>query len=162
MRSISNSNMLTSFLQSLFYAGLNSGSRKKFNKIEFYLDNFQEVSTLHMMSTKPYPAKLYKDLKNFLNITGTEYKYIMGHTWKTVQTKKANELLSVDYSEKLITASKVWTQGIAFFGNDQKFNHWLRQFNPFLDSRPIDLLTTISGSEMVADELDRMKEGILA
>lgn len=130
--------------------------------VDYYLENFQEEMFVHAMSSKSYPAKLYRDIKDFLQITNTEYKEIMGHTWKTVQTKKANELLSKEYSEKLISTSKVWAQGIAFFGGEEKFNHWLRQFNPFLDSKPIDLLSTIRGSEIVAEELERLHEGALA
>lgn len=162
MYKVSDINSLVTFLNALFYAGSKPKKIKKSKDVDFYLENFQEEMFLHSMSTKAYPAKLYKEIKNVLQITGVEYKEIMGHTWKTVQTKKANELLSTDYSEKLISASKVWAQGIAFFGNEEKFNHWLRQYNPFLDSKPIDLLTTISGSEIVSDELERLHEGAFA
>lgn len=155
-------NSLLTFLHALFYTSAKSNSTKKSRDVNFYLKNFQEDMVLHSMSTKPYPAKLYGKIKDLFQITAIEYKAIMGHTWKTVQTKKANELLNIEYSEKLISASKVWTQGIVFFGNEEKFNHWLRQFNPFLDSRPIDLLTTINGSEIVTDELERLYEGSLA
>lgn len=64
----------------------------------------------------------------------------MGHSWKTVQTKEPNALLGIEYSEKLIAISNVWARGITFFGKAEQFNHWLRQFNPLLDHKPIDLL----------------------
>ena len=162
MSQIAALNTLVTFLQALFYAGSTPTRGKIPRKVEFYLENFQEERILHDMSTVPYPAGLYIEIKNNLQITGAEYKEIMGHTWKTVQTKKADELMEAGYSEKLVAISKVWAQGISFFGDAKKFNHWLRQLNPFLDSKPIDLLSTISGSEIVADELERMYEGSLA
>ena len=149
-------NTLIAFLQALFYTGSTPTKGKRSSKVEFYLKKFQEEKIFHDMSIKPYPAGLYVEIKHNLQITATENKEIMGHTWKTVQTKKTEELIGAEYSEKLIAISKVWAQGISFFGNAQKFNDWLRQFNPFLDSKPLDLLRTISGSEIVADELERL------
>jgi putative toxin-antitoxin system antitoxin component (TIGR02293 family) len=152
---------LQSFLYLLFYTG-SWPNTKKSGGLDFYLEHFQEEMCLHSMSSKPYPAKLYKAIKDFFQVTNAEYKEIMGHTWKTVQTRKNEELLNQEYSEKLVSAAKVWTLGIAFFGTEKKFNHWLRQFNPFLDNKPIDLLTTINGSEIVSEELERLYDGSLA
>ncbi|MCG8307668.1 MAG: DUF2384 domain-containing protein [Cytophagales bacterium] len=101
-------------------------------------------------------------MKESLFITGDEYRNIMGHTWRTILKKESDELLDADYSEKLVAASKVLAQGVSFFGSFEKLGIWLRKFNPFLDARPIDLLTTIPGSEIVSDELERLYEGSLA
>jgi putative toxin-antitoxin system antitoxin component (TIGR02293 family) len=140
----------------------NPSAQKRSIDRDSFIDNFQDTYVLHQMSSIRYPAKFYRGLKDCLFITGDEYRNIMGHTWRTVLKKKSNELLDADYSEKLVAASKVLAQGVGLFGSFEKLSHWLRKFNPFLDARPIDLLTTIPGSEIVSDELERLYEGSLA
>jgi len=123
---------------------------------------FDEPIYMHRLSRMSYPQSVYRVLKENLNLTNEDYQSLMGHTWASVRNRGSNDLVSNEHSEKLLHNTQVLLKGVEVFGDVPPLNNWLRKFNPFLDARPIDLLGTVTGSEMVLDELIRLQEGSVA
>ncbi len=123
---------------------------------------FSEPTVVHKLSTIPYKPKYFRIVKEALGITSDQYQAIMGHTWTTVRTREEEKPVGVEYSEKLVHNYQVLSKGLEIFGERESLISWLKKYNPFLEAEPIELLTTITGTELVLEELDRLHEGSVA
>jgi len=123
---------------------------------------FNEPLHVHTLCTFEYPQSSYRLIKQGLSLTNDDYQTLMGHTWASVRSRNEDSLISVEHSEKLVHNIQIMLKGLEVFGNEEAMNRWLRKFNPFLSTEPIALLKTITGTEMVLEEMDRLLEGSLA
>lgn len=123
---------------------------------------FIEPLDVHKLCTRSYRPHYYKLLKWAFDLTSQEYSSLMGHSWATIRNRGEEDSVNVEFSEKLVHNYQVLSRGIEIFGSLESFNRWVRKFNPFLDAKPIELLKTITGNELVLDELNRLHEGALA
>lgn len=68
-----------------------------------------------------------------------------------------------EISEKDILIAKLFKQGIALFGSQEKFLSWLNSDNVVLDGKkPASYLDTFSGIQLVFDELNAIEYGFPA
>ena len=74
----------------------------------------------------------------------------------------ANKGLSTSLSEHVLFLLELYDKGIDTFGNVVEFKNWLPQHNIGIDAKPNDLLDSITGINMVMNELNRIDHGILA
>jgi putative toxin-antitoxin system antitoxin component (TIGR02293 family) len=83
---------------------------------------------------------------------------------KTFTSYKKNQTsLDPVVSEKLLKIFSLYDKGLAVFGNISEFNLWLSTPSFGLGkSIPRDLLDTITGIELVSEELTRIEYGDLA
>lgn len=86
---------------------------------------------------------------------------------KTVKTftnyKEQNTLLDAVISEKLLKLFALYAKGISVFGTIEEFNKWMGETAFGLGSQiPRDLLDTITGIDLVGEELTRIEYGDLA
>lgn len=70
--------------------------------------------------------------------------------------------LSTSLSEHVLFLLELYDKGIDTFGSVQEFKNWLPQHNIGLDAIPNDLLDSITGINMVMNELNRIDHGVLA
>jgi putative toxin-antitoxin system antitoxin component (TIGR02293 family) len=70
--------------------------------------------------------------------------------------------LSTSLSEHVLFLLELYDKGIDTFGSVQEFKNWLPQHNIGIDAKPNDLLDSITGINMVMNELNRIDHGILA
>ena len=69
-------------------------------------------------------------------------------------------VLRKDISSHLIQLVELYERGYEAFGKE-KFNTWMRSENRVLDDvRPIDLLDTTLGMQMIGDLIGRIEHGI--
>jgi len=62
-------------------------------------------------------------------------------------------------SEHLLKLIALFVKGEELFGNIDELNYWLQKRYWDNSERPMDLLTTPGGVDLVSDELDRLAQG---
>ncbi len=70
--------------------------------------------------------------------------------------------LSTSLSEHVLFLLELYDKGIDTFGSVDEFKNWLPQHNIGIDAKPDDLLDSITGINIVMNELNRIDHGILA
>ena len=82
-------------------------------------------------------------------------------TVRTYRTKK--DPLSPQQAEQLLKYRRLLHQGKETFGSGEAFDRWLRKPAFGLDNeRPMDLLVTSEGINLVSDEVERIANGEFA
>lgn len=89
---------------------------------------------------------------------------VLNKTIKTFTSYKKNQTnLDSTISEKLLKIFSLYDKGAAVFGNIDEFNKWITAPSFGLGNMvPRDLLDTVTGIELVYDELIRIEYGDLA
>jgi putative toxin-antitoxin system antitoxin component (TIGR02293 family) len=104
---------------------------------------------------------------DFISISRFSNKVIEHLLNKTVKTltayKEQNTLLDSVLSEKLLKLFGLYSKGLTIFGTAEEFNKWMSEPAFGLGNQvPIGLLDTITGIDLVGEELTRIEYGDLA
>lgn len=76
--------------------------------------------------------------------------------------RERGEMLSRLESDRVQRLERIWANGVRVFANPEKFARWLRKESRAMDLvRPIDLLRSETGAQLVLEELGRIDHGIL-
>ena len=105
-------------------------------------------------------------IKDFIRLTGVkqvDLAHILSLTEPTLR-KYINEgkALSQGVTEHIIQLFELFDKGMDTFGTLEEFKNWLPHHNIGINARPIELLDTITGINIVMTELHRIDYGILA
>jgi len=94
----------------------------------------------------------------------TDWCHITNIPYRTMQRyQKDHTLLKPVYTEKIFEFIEVVYKGVDVFGSSDKFERWLYKSKfIFGDKRPIDLLSSSYGKELVMTELHHIEHGIFA
>ena len=76
--------------------------------------------------------------------------------------QKENKTFDISSSEKIIQITILYEFGVSVFGNKENFDSWLITKNVALGSKPIELLDTVFGIEIINNELIKIEHGIFA
>lgn len=89
---------------------------------------------------------------------------ILNMSERTIQRyKREKKRLDSIHSEKLLLIMLLFNKGVSVFGNTSNFLSWLNSKSiPIGGAKPIDLLDSSFGINMVKDELIKIEHGILA
>lgn len=98
-----------------------------------------------------------------LSFTMSELSRVLHVSERTLQRYHAEDRLSPDTSERALMLANLYEKGVEVFENAENFTDWLRTPLPaFNDQKPIQLLDTSFGFQLITDELGRIKYGVLA
>jgi putative toxin-antitoxin system antitoxin component (TIGR02293 family) len=98
-----------------------------------------------------------------LSFSLVEISKILPISIRTLQRYKINQIFNPDVSDQILLIADLYTKGIKVFGNIDKFNLWIRNQNTALSgNKPIDLLDTTIGLELIKDELGRIEHGVIS
>lgn len=82
---------------------------------------------------------------------------------RTLQKKAGYDNMGLSVSEKALQLARLYAIGEEVFGSSQQFTNWLQSNVPALGNlKPISLLDTSFGFELIHDELGRISHGILS
>ena len=85
---------------------------------------------------------------------------ILSITERTLRRKKDTDLLSESLSEHLLQLAEVYSRGEEVFSDIENFKTWFDTGNMALgNKKPVDLLSSRYGAQMVLIELGRMEHG---
>lgn len=138
-----------------------TNDEKIFNK---YQKSYSDNITLVAASKK---GLLPQAVFDFIVLTDFSFPYVEKVLNKTIKTftsyKKNKTPLDPVLSEKLLKFFALYNKGQNVFGTVDEFNKWLSEPAFGLGNMvPKDLLETITGIELVSQELTRIEYGDLA
>jgi len=129
-----------------------------------YRNLFDNKIQLNRLIMSGLSYSLFETMQDKTPFTKNEWANFLDVSIKTLDRhKQANKPFKTSQSEKIIGMMEVLERGIDVFGKMGIFKPWLYSTIPaFGDMRPIDLLSTSYGRELVLDELTRIEHGIFA
>lgn len=109
-------------------------------------------------------AKAALDFISISGFTYDEFQAIFNTTVKTIQNYAVQDLkLDAALSEKLLKSFALFDKGTDIFGSVKAFQEWLNTSSVGLGNQiPFDLMDTITGIDLIEEELIRIAYGALA
>jgi putative toxin-antitoxin system antitoxin component (TIGR02293 family) len=131
-----------------------------YNYQPFYID---DISLLNN-SKKGLSAKAALDFLSLSGFTQDEFQETFKTTVKTIQNHVTKDLtLDAALSEKLLKSFALFDKGVEIFGTAKSFHQWLGSPAYGLGNQlPFDLMDTITGIQLIEEELIRIEFGDLA
>ncbi|WP_232009356.1 type II RES/Xre toxin-antitoxin system antitoxin [Mucilaginibacter mallensis] len=125
-----------------------------------YIDDI----SLLTRSKKGLNAKAALDFLSLSGFTQDEFQETFKTTVKTIQNHVTRELtLDAALSEKLLKSFALFDKGVEIFGTANAFHQWLNTPSYGLGKQlPFDLMDTITGIQLITEELTRIEFGDLA
>jgi putative toxin-antitoxin system antitoxin component (TIGR02293 family) len=132
------------------------------NTIGYRFRSFDVSSLNSIVSTarKGLKPKVFYDLAETINMPEKNLAEVINIPFRTISNYKNEEkLLDPIYSEHLLKLIHLYEKGEEVFGNIDEFNHWLKK--PFWNKKitPSELLNTVGGVDLIADELEKLAQG---
>ena len=118
---------------------------------------------LYELSRNGLPKKALLNLIANLGFTVKTMASLLHITERTIQRKSDMELLDFITSEQILQVADVYSRGNSVFGSQENFKKWIALENKALDDKkPIDLVSSRYGSQLILDELGRIEYGIVS
>ncbi|HEY8927549.1 MAG TPA: antitoxin Xre/MbcA/ParS toxin-binding domain-containing protein [Mucilaginibacter sp.] len=126
----------------------------------FYDDDI----SLLAQSKKGLSAKAALDFLSLSGFTQDEFQETFKTTVKTIQNHvKSSLTLDAALSEKLLKSFALFDKGIEVFGSAKAFQQWLNMPAYGLGNQlPFEFMDTITGIQLIEEELIRIEFGNLA
>ena len=150
-------NITYSFPDTVSYA---SDIEMIYNYKPFYTDDI----SLLTQSKKGLNAVAALDFLTLSGFTQDEFQETFKTTVKTIQNHLTRRLsLDAAISEKLLKSFALFDKGTLIFGSASNFHQWLNMPSYGLGNQlPFDLMDTITGIQLIEEELIRIESGDLA
>ena len=128
-----------------------------------YGDYYKSLSAKLQTIKKGLGSNAIVDLIELTGRTQTDVAHILDLTEPTLRKyiRDGRELNTV-LSEHILQLFELFEKGIDTFGSLDEFKKWLPYHNIGINAKPIDLLDTLTGINIVMNELVRIDYGILA
>jgi len=102
-------------------------------------------------------------LAKHLSIGLQEMAPLLSVNLRTIQRYSAERVFSRTVSERILRIALVVSRGEQLFGDREQFNIWLKEPNRALkEKRPLELLGSDFGLDLILDELGRIEYGIIS
>lgn len=121
----------------------------------------------HELILHGIPGRALEKLVDQLSVinAGDALEKALGMSERTFQRHKANysKLLNTEQSSRTWNFARILTKATDVFGSQKEAENWIVQPAMGLDNRrPIDLLVTAAGTELVQEFLARLDYGVYA
>lgn len=132
--------------------------------IGIYQPQYLNQISLLTSSKKGLSAKAALDFISISGFSKEEFQETFKTTVKTIQNYATNDLkLDAALSEKLLKSFALFDKGVEIFGSGHAFHQWLNTPAFGLGNQvPFDLMDTITGIDLIEEELIRIEFGDLA
>lgn len=127
------------------------------------LDN-NDIFRLINLAREGIAYEDFKKLSNTYPLNASSWSKILNMSERTMlRYKREKKSFDSIHSEKLLLIMLLFKKGTDVFGNTENFLIWLNAKSIALGGvKPIDLLDSSFGINLVKDELGRIEHGILA
>lgn len=134
-----------------------------FDIIKLYERFFKTPQTKLKAIKEGLGSQSITDLLEITGATQTQLAQILDLTEPTLRKHiKMGKELNTGLSEHIIELFELFDKGMDTFGSLEEFKNWLPQHNIGINAKPIDILDTITGINIVMNELIRIDYGITA
>lgn len=124
--------------------------------------NWDIINILNTVFDSSYFNNLWLKVKN-IGFNKTQYSNILNINPRTLERNlKDKYTLDLDKSEKALRLDYLINHGINTFGNEKQFSLWINEYSIALNKKPKDLFNTITGIEIVEEELTRIEYGVFS
>ena len=132
--------------------------------INNYQPFYNDDISLLTQSKRGLDAKAALDFLSLSGFTQDEFQETFKTTVKTIQNHVTRQLtLDAALSEKLLKSFALFDKGIEIFGSAKNFQRWINTPAYGLGNQlPFDLMDTITGIQLITEELIRIEFGDLA
>ncbi len=118
---------------------------------------------LYELGKNGIPKKALLYLAKSINMPIKTLSAILHTTERTLQRKKDVDLLNETISEHLLQLAEVYSRGEEVFDGIEAFQLWIESPDKALgDKKPLELLSSRYGIQMVLDELGRIEHGVFS
>lgn len=102
-------------------------------------------------------------LAHKIDFSPKEISAVMHISERTFHRYQDSDKLDSLTSGIILQLTNLYDKGALVFGDIEKFKQWMKYPNPvFSNNKPIDLLDTMIGFQLISDELGRIEHGIFA
>jgi putative toxin-antitoxin system antitoxin component (TIGR02293 family) len=102
-------------------------------------------------------------LAKHLSIGLQEMAPLLSVNLRTIQRYNSEKVFNRSVSERVLRIALVVSKGEEIFGSSDQFNIWLKEPNRAVaDKKPLDLLISDFGIDLVLEELGRIEHGIIS
>lgn len=109
------------------------------------------------------PKKALLDLAAQTNMSLRTLSSILQISERTLQRKKDSDLLNESISEHVIQIAQIFSRGDEVFNSTEDFQTWINTTNKALgNKKPMELLSSRYGAQMILDELGRIEHGVFS
>ncbi len=110
------------------------------------------------------PATMFENGTELLGITKAEYADLIGENLRNLQRKiKSEGKLSPASSEHALMLTELVRQADQYFSDPEKRKRWFNRPNIALGNvSPISVCDTVTGIQLVSDEINKLKYGFTA
>jgi putative toxin-antitoxin system antitoxin component (TIGR02293 family) len=129
-----------------------------------YNPQMQDKFNIVLNARNGLSTKAFYDIVMLTGIKKEELAEIFHTTMKTIMRyTQANKNLDITTSEQALKIIALFKQGNELFGNLQSFRNWLSKPQFGLGKQiPMLLLETITGIDLISEELSRIEYGATA
>lgn len=137
---------------------------KSVSVLSKYAKAYDNAIAILVNSQKGLKPQAVFDFISLSEFPAVHIEKILNKTVKTFNNYKGNDTsLDPILSEKLLKLFYLYNKGVAVFGTIGEFNKWMKEPAFGLGNQsPRNLLDTITGIELVVEELTRIQYGDLA
>ena len=126
-----------------------------------YQRSLRSLSAKLIAIKKGLAPHAISDLIEITGATQMDLAQILNLTEPTLRKHtKAGKELNTGLSEHILQLFQLFDKGMDTFGSLEEFKSWLKHESIALSARPVDVLDTMTGINMVMDELIRIDYGI--
>jgi putative toxin-antitoxin system antitoxin component (TIGR02293 family) len=123
----------------------------------FDLSNLSSIVAIARKGLKP---KVFYDFAETINMPEKHLASVINISSRTMSNYKNEEkLLDPIYGEHLLKLISLFEKGEEIFGNVDEFNYWLKKPYWHNKTAPNELINTIGGVDLVAEELEKLAQG---
>ncbi len=123
----------------------------------------RSVFDLIEVSRTGLSKKAVANMARHLSIPLADLFVILHMSIRTWQRYSDDKLLPQEVTEKALQVANLYAQGESVFGEAWRFQGWMNHPSPALGGKkPVELLDTSFGFQLVSDEIIRIEHGVLA
>lgn len=122
----------------------------------------------HIIDELKSNRKSKEILERFMKISGISNKLLAEEVFeispKTLYVyRKSNKDMPIRFNEQILKLEELYKKGIELFEDSEGFNKWLKSESYGLGNvKPIDLINSITGIDLIYEELVRIEFGATA
>ena len=125
--------------------------------------SIQSEMDLYELGRLGIPKKSLVALAGKINMPLSAISRLLHVTERTLQRKEDGDRLNGAISEHIIQIAEVYSRGSEVFDSTEAFQTWISTRNRVLgNKKPIELLSSRYGAQMVLDELGRIEYGVFS
>jgi putative toxin-antitoxin system antitoxin component (TIGR02293 family) len=118
------------------------------------------IDYIHL-SREGITMNTFKRILEYTSLTVKEISQILPVSERQLSRYNKNHVLRKDISSHLIQLVELFERGFEVFGEENKFKIWIRsEIRALGNVKPIEILDTPIGIEMVKDILGRIEYGV--